>query len=58
MDFKFNADERDILDMIHDFCLKEVKPLAAEIDDQERFPKETLEKLVEMGMMGIYMPEE
>ena len=27
--------------------------LAAEIDEQERFPKETLTKLQEMGMMGL-----
>ena len=44
--------------MLHDFCEKEVGPLAAEIDEQERFPKETLTKLQEMGMMGLYMPEE
>ncbi len=58
MNFKLTAEEQDILDMLHDFCLKEVRPLAAEIDEQERFPKETLAKLVEMGMMGIAMPEE
>ena len=58
MDFKFNEEEQSILDMLHDFCLKEVKPKAAEIDDQERFPEETWHKLAEMGMMGIAMPEE
>jgi len=58
MDFKFNAEEQEILTMLHDFCLKEVKPLAAEIDEQERFPEETREKLAEMGMMGIAFPEE
>ena len=58
MNFHFTEEEQDILNMLHDFGLKEVKPLAAEIDEQERFPKETLTKLQEMGMMGIYMPEE
>lgn len=58
MNFHFTEEEQDILSMLHDFCLKEVKPLAAEIDEQERFPKETLKKLQDMGMMGIYMPEE
>lgn len=58
MDFKLNAEEQDIIAMLHDFCLKEVKPLAAEIDDQERFPSETLAKLAKMGMMGIAYPEE
>ena len=58
MDFKFTEEEAEILKMLHDFCLKEVKPLAAEIDEQERFPEETREKLAEMGMMGIAFPEE
>ena len=58
MDFKFSAEEKEVLDMLHDFCLKEVKPLAAEIDEQERFPQETRKKLADMGMMGIWVPEE
>ncbi|MCC8025278.1 MAG: acyl-CoA dehydrogenase [Clostridium sp.] len=58
MDFKFSADEQEIIEMLHDFCLKEVKPLAAELDEQERFPEETRQKLAEMGMMGVPFPEE
>ena len=57
MDFKFNSDEREILDMLHDFCLKEVKPLATELDEEERFPEETWHKLAEMGMMGVPFEE-
>ena len=26
MDFKLNEMEQEILDMLHDFCIKEVKP--------------------------------
>ena len=58
MDFKWNAEEQEIMDMLHDFCLKEVAPIAAEIDEEERFPEETWHKLAEMGMMGVAMPEE
>ncbi len=58
MNFKFNEEEQDVLDMLHDFCVKEVAPLAAEIDEQERFPEETWHKLADMGMMGIAYPEE
>ncbi|SDY37033.1 acyl-CoA dehydrogenase [Eubacterium barkeri] len=57
MDFTFKPEEQEILDMLHDFCVKEVAPLAAEIDEEERFPQETYEKLADMGMMGIAMPE-
>ena len=58
MNFHFDQDEQDVLYMLHDFCLKEVAPIAAEIDETERFPEETWHKLADMGMMGIAYPEE
>ena len=58
MNFHFAEEQQEIIDMLHDFCVKEVAPLAAEIDEQERFPEETWHKLAEMGMMGIFLPEE
>lgn len=58
MDFKFTTEEQDIISMLQDFCIKEVQPIAAEIDENERFPTETVEKLSEMGMMGLAFPEE
>ncbi len=58
MNFHWNEEEQEILDMLHDFCLKEVAPKAAEVDEEERFPEETWHKLAEMGMMGVPFPEE
>ena len=58
MNFHFNEEEQEILTMLHDFCLKEVAPIAAEVDENERFPEETWHKLADMGMMGVPMPEE
>ena len=58
MDFKLNEMEQEILDMLHDFCLKEVKPIAAELDEKEEFTQNAREKLAEMGMLGTYIPEE
>ena len=58
MNFHFTPDEQDVLDMLHDFCEKEVAPIAAEIDENERFPEETWHKLADMGMMGVAYPEE
>ena len=58
MNFHFNEEEQEILDMLHDFCLKEVAPIAAEVDENERFPEETWHKLADMGMMGVPMPEQ
>ncbi|MBD5083775.1 MAG: acyl-CoA dehydrogenase [Clostridiales bacterium] len=58
MNFHFNEEEQEILDMLHDFCLKEVAPKAAEVDENERFPEETWHKLADMGMMGVPFAEE
>ena len=58
MNFHFTTDEQDVLDMLHEFAVKEVAPIAAEIDENERFPEETWHKLAEMGMMGVPFPEE
>lgn len=42
--------------MVRQFAEEEVKPLAAEIDEQERFPEETVRKMAEIGLMGIPVP--
>ena len=44
--------------MIKDFAETEVKPLAQEVDEQERFPAETVEKMAKMGLFGIIVPKE
>ena len=58
MDFKLKDEEKEILAMVRDFCVKELRPLAAEIDEQERFPEETVKKLAAMDLMGMLIPEE
>ena len=58
MNFKFSADEQKVIDLIHEFGVNEVAPLAAEIDEQERFPEEHRNRLAELGMMGICYPKE
>ena len=58
MNFKFNDKEKKILSTFHDFCVHEVGPLAAEIDEQERFPKESFQRLREMSLMGVCYPKE
>ena len=44
--------------MIREFVENEVKTIAAEVDEEERFPIETVEKMAKIGIMGIPIPKE
>jgi butyryl-CoA dehydrogenase len=57
MNFELNDEQKQLQEMFRDFAQKHVKPLAAELDEQERYPGETIPKLAEMGMMGIPIPD-
>src|SRR5574344_2154362 len=58
MDFNLTKTDQLFLTMIREFAEKEVKPLAAEIDEEERFPMETVQKMAKLGIMGIPIPKE
>ncbi|MEY2785689.1 MAG: hypothetical protein RL277_1899 [Planctomycetota bacterium] len=56
--FDLTQDQRMIRDMVREFALAEVQPLAHEIDEEHRFPHETWKKIVGLGLPGIPFPEE
>ncbi|MCL2682892.1 MAG: acyl-CoA dehydrogenase [Bacteroidales bacterium] len=58
MNFSQTKEQILFLQMIREFAEKEVKPIAAEIDEDERFPTETVEKMAKLGIMGIPFPVE
>ena len=58
MDFHLTREQQMLRKMYREFAENEVKPLAQEIDEEERFPMETVEKMAKLGMMGIYFPKE
>ena len=58
MDFHLSKEHEMLRKMYREFAQNEVKPLAEEVDETERFPQETVEKLGKLGMMGIYFPKE
>jgi len=47
-----------IKDTAREFAEKELGPIAAAIDRECRFPAEVVSKMGELGLMGIYIPEE
>lgn len=58
MNFELNENQLMIQQMIRDFAEKEIKPYLVEWDDKEFFPVDTMKKLGELGLLGIYLPEE
>ncbi len=58
MNFDLTPTQSLFRQMIREFAEKEVKPLAAEIDEQERFPEESVRKMAELGLFGIPLPVE
>ena len=58
MDFTLSKEHEMARQLFKDFAENEVKPLAQEVDEDERFPRETVEKMAKYGFMGIPVPKE
>lgn len=58
MDFQFDKQHQLLKRLYDEFAQTEVKPLAKEVDEAERFPAETVAKMAHIGMMGIPFPKE
>ncbi len=58
MDFALDKKHEMARSLFRDFAENEVKPLAQEIDEEERFPVETVEKMARYGFLGIPVPKE
>ena len=58
MNFVLSKEQEMARTLFHDFAENEVKPLAQEVDETERFPEETVEKMKKLGFMGIPQPKE
>ena len=57
MNFDFTDEQLTIRKMVRDFSNEVLKPKAAELDEENRFPTEHIPRLAELGLMGIAYPE-
>ncbi len=57
MDLELTDEQRMIQDVARDFAEKELRPIAGIIDREARFPRETVRRMGELGLMGICVPE-
>jgi short-chain 2-methylacyl-CoA dehydrogenase len=58
MNFDLTDEQRAIQSLTRDFATGEVRPVAEELDRTKSFPYEIVNKLGELGLMGIPYPEE
>jgi len=58
VNFNLSKEHKMIQKTFASFTKNEVEPIAAEVDENERFPSETVEKMKRFGMMGIAVPRE
>ncbi|MBI4495938.1 MAG: acyl-CoA dehydrogenase [Deltaproteobacteria bacterium] len=57
MDFELQEEQQMIRQMARDFAEKEIKPKAAELDRTEKHPVEIIQKMAELSLMGIAVPD-
>ncbi|HDD52640.1 MAG TPA: acyl-CoA dehydrogenase family protein, partial [Thermosulfidibacter takaii] len=58
MKFEFTEEQRMVRDMVRRFAEDELKPKAAEMDKKGEIFPEIYQQLAELGLFGVYVPEE
>ena len=58
MNFELTEEQKMIRDMCKRFAEKDIKPVAAWLDKTHEHPAELCQKMGELGLMGIAIPEE
>ena len=58
MDFNLTEEHQLIRQSVIEFCDRYVCPIADGVDEEPRFPAETIKKLAEQDLMGIPYPVE
>lgn len=57
MDFSLTDEQRIVQDTFHAFAQREIRPLAQDLDENPRFPREIFDKVGELGFFGMRYPE-
>jgi short-chain 2-methylacyl-CoA dehydrogenase len=58
VDFELTPEQRDLQATVRAFAEQVVAPAAAEADEREAFPTETVKRMAEIGLFGIPFPED
>jgi len=58
MDLGLNENQRMIADMIRKYGAEKIKPVIRQYDESQEFPIEIMKELGQLGLLGIFVPEE
>lgn len=58
MGFQLSEEQKMLQNMVRDFAVKEMAPVAAKVDETAEFPAEQVRKIADLGLMGLTIPEE
>src|SRR5439155_14003631 len=58
MDFSYSEELLEIKRIVRDFAENEIRPHVMEWDESQTFPRYVLDKLGELGFMGVLVPAE
>ena len=56
--FDLTEDQHAVREMVRDFAESEIRPIAAKIDETHEFPAATAKKMAELGLLGMFVPEQ
>jgi alkylation response protein AidB-like acyl-CoA dehydrogenase len=58
MNSTLTENQKMIAQMVQDFGEREIRPHFMEWDEEQYFPIETMKKMGELGLLGVFVPEE
>ncbi|MEO0051342.1 MAG: acyl-CoA dehydrogenase family protein, partial [candidate division WOR-3 bacterium] len=58
MEYFFTDTQKEIKELARKFAVEKIKPVRAELDRTGEFPHQLMQEMAELGLMGIYIPEE
>lgn len=58
MDFELPEEHKMLQNMVKEFVTAELAPIASQLDEEKRFPREILSKMAGLGLLGIPFPED
>ena len=58
LSFDLTEDQQAVREMVRDFAESEVRPIAGSLDASHDFPTETVRKMAELGLLGMFVPEQ